>query len=83
MLSTRGNFNRVWRRQGAFGGYFSSPVGARGRLYFGPGEALLTVVEPGDRLNVLARNDFGEPISATPAMSPEGIGSCAAATRAG
>jgi outer membrane protein assembly factor BamB len=60
-------------RIGAPGPYFSSPVEAGGRLYVGSGEGLLVVVAPGDTPTVLARNDIGEPIFATPAVSPEGI----------
>ena len=39
----------------------------------GSGEGVVVVVAPGDALNVLARNDLGEPIYATPAISPEGV----------
>jgi hypothetical protein len=31
------------------------------------------VFAPGDSLKVLARNEVGEPLFATPAVSPEGI----------
>jgi len=60
-------------RLGAPGPYFSSPIEAGGRLFVGSGEGALVVFAPGDALKVLARNDFGEPIFATPAVSPEGI----------
>jgi len=58
---------------GAPGPYYSSPIAAGGRLYMGSGEGALVVVAPGDALKVLARNDLGEPIFATPAVSSEGI----------
>jgi outer membrane protein assembly factor BamB len=60
-------------RLGAPGPFYSSPVEAGGRLYIGSGEGLMLVLAPGDKLNVLARNDLGEAIYATPAVSPEGI----------
>ena len=60
-------------RLGTSGPYFSSPIAAGGRLYMGSGDGAVAVVAPGDTLNVLARNDLGEPIYATPAVSPEGV----------
>ena len=60
-------------RLGAPGPYFSSPIAAGGRLFIASGEGTLTVFAPGDELKVLARNDFGEAIYATPAVSSDGI----------
>ena len=60
-------------RLGAPSPYFSSPIAADGRVYVGSGEGLLTVFAPGDELKVLARNDLGEALYATPAVSPEGV----------
>jgi hypothetical protein len=31
-------------------------------------EGVLTVIQPADKLNVIARNDFQEPLYATPAV---------------
>lgn len=59
-------------RLGAPGPYFSSPIAAGGRPVVGSGDGLVVVFAPGDELRVLARNDVGEPIYATPAVSPEG-----------
>jgi outer membrane protein assembly factor BamB len=59
-------------RLGAPGPYYSSPIEAGGRLFIGSGDGALVVVAPGDVLKVLARNELGEPIFATPAVSPEG-----------
>jgi hypothetical protein len=56
-------------RLGAPGLYFSSPVATGGRIYIGSGEGVLSVLTDADRLEVLARNDFGEPIVATPALA--------------
>jgi len=63
---------RCRTRLGAPGPYFSSPIAVGGRLLVGSGEGLLVVFSPGDELKVLARNDLGEPLFATPAVSPEG-----------
>ena len=60
------------KRLGAPGPYLSSPIAAGGRLFVGSGEGTLTVFAPGDELKVLARNDFGEAIYATPAVSSDG-----------
>ena len=60
-------------RLGAPGPYFSSPIAAGGRLFVASGEGTLTVFAPGDELKVLARNNFGEAIFATPAVSSDGI----------
>ena len=59
-------------RLGAPGPYFSSPIVAGGRLLIGSGEGVVAVFASGDELKVFARNDVGEPIYATPAVSPEG-----------
>jgi outer membrane protein assembly factor BamB len=54
-------------RLGAPGAYYSSPILAGGHLYIGSGEGVVTVWKPGDALEVVSRNDLGEPIFATPA----------------
>jgi outer membrane protein assembly factor BamB len=55
-------------RLGAPGMYYSSPVAAGDNLYFASGDGVITVVRAGDKLDVAARNDLGEPIFATPAV---------------
>jgi outer membrane protein assembly factor BamB len=55
-------------RLGAGGLYYSSPVAAGDYVYFASGEGMLTAIRAGDKLEVAARNDFGEPIFATPAI---------------
>jgi outer membrane protein assembly factor BamB len=55
-------------RLGAGGLYYSSPVAAGDHLYFASGEGVVSVVKAGDKLEVVARNDLGEPILATPAV---------------
>lgn len=56
-------------RLGAPGAYFSSPVEAGGRIYFSSGEGVVTVISPGDQLEVLTKNDLGEALFATPAFA--------------
>jgi outer membrane protein assembly factor BamB len=53
---------------GAPGAYFSSPVAANGRIYVASRNGIVTVIEAGDKLNILAKNDLGEMITATPAI---------------
>jgi outer membrane protein assembly factor BamB len=55
-------------RLGAGGLYYSSPVAAGDHLYFASGEGVISVVKTGDKLDVVAHNDLGEPIFATPAV---------------
>jgi outer membrane protein assembly factor BamB len=54
-------------RLGAPGGYFSSPIAADGRIYVASDAGVVTVVQAGDQLQVLARNDLGEGVFASPA----------------
>jgi outer membrane protein assembly factor BamB len=60
-------------RLGTPGPFFSSPIAAGQHLYMGSGDGVMAVVAAGDTLKVLARNDLGEPIFATPAVSSEGV----------
>ena len=55
-------------RLGAGGLYYASPVAAGGHVYFASGEGVVTVIRAGDKLEAVSRNDFGEPIFATPAI---------------
>ena len=57
----------------ATGGYYASPVYGDGKIYTASDEGIVSVLEVADRLNILASNDFGEPISATPAIAGETI----------
>jgi outer membrane protein assembly factor BamB len=58
----------VTKRVGAEGQYFASPVAADGKVYIASRTGVVSVIEAGDSLNVLARNDLGEAITATPAI---------------
>jgi outer membrane protein assembly factor BamB len=59
------------RRLGVLGQYVASPVAADGRLYVASQSGTVVVVRAGDTLDVLARNDLGEPIVATPAIAAD------------
>jgi outer membrane protein assembly factor BamB len=54
-------------RLGAAGGYYASPVSAGERIYTASDRGTVVVFEGADALKVLARNELGEPIMATPA----------------
>ncbi|MEO7650394.1 MAG: PQQ-binding-like beta-propeller repeat protein, partial [Bryobacteraceae bacterium] len=55
-------------RLGASGMYYSSPVAAGDHLYFASSEGVVTSVRVGDKLDVVSRNELGEPVFATPAI---------------
>ena len=55
-------------RLGALGEYYSSPVAADDKVYVASAEGVVVVLDAGDELKILARNDLGEPILATPAL---------------
>ena len=61
---------KVYYREkvGVAGSYFASPVGAGGRVYVASRNGVVTVVEGGDNLKILAKNDLKELITATPAV---------------
>ena len=48
---------------------YASPVAAGGNVYSASARGVVTVFAAGDRLEVLARNDLGERIMATPALA--------------
>ena len=51
------------------GGFSASPVAAAGRLYFSSEDGVLYVVRAGKTFELLASNDMGEMLLATPAIS--------------
>jgi outer membrane protein assembly factor BamB len=56
-------------RLGAAGNYYASPVAANGHIYLASVSGAVSVLEAGDTFNLLARNELGERISATPAIA--------------
>ena len=57
------------QRLGTLGQYVASPVAADGRIYASSETGTIVVFRAGDTLEVLARNDLGESITATPAIA--------------
>jgi outer membrane protein assembly factor BamB len=55
-------------RLGPGGPYYASPIAGDGKIYVASLRGVVVVYGAGDTLNVLARNDFGEQIVATPAI---------------
>lgn len=60
-------------RLNAPGPYFSSPVAAKGRIYIASLNGIVTVIDSGEKLNIIAQNNLGESISATPAIADNKI----------
>ncbi len=56
------------QRLGALGQYAASPIAADGRIYASSEAGTIVVFRAADTLDVLARNDLGESITATPAI---------------
>ena len=60
---------RVWRERLGGRKYSASPVAADGKLYFTSEDGLVTVIKAGPKFEVLAKNDVGELVVASPALS--------------
>jgi outer membrane protein assembly factor BamB len=61
-------------RVGSTGVYYASPIAAAGRVYLASGDGVVTVIAADkDNLEVLARNEIGEDIVATPAIGGRAI----------
>ncbi len=58
-------------RIGVVGDYYSSPVAAAGKICVASQSGAVTILKSGETLEVLARNNLGEPIIATPAIVGE------------
>lgn len=57
------------KRLGNLGEYFASPVAGDGKIYVTGENGFVVVLEQGHSLNVLAKNDLGDTIIATPAIA--------------
>ncbi|HYI97005.1 MAG TPA: PQQ-binding-like beta-propeller repeat protein [Bryobacteraceae bacterium] len=64
-----GKVTKSARIAGALGGYSSSPVAADGKVWLSSEEGKVVVLRAGSNWEVLAVNDLGEEIYATPALS--------------
>ena len=51
------------------GGHSPSPVSADGLIYFVSDRGVTTIVRPSETFAVIAKNELGEPVSASPAIS--------------
>ena len=60
-------------RIGAAGQYIASPIVAGEKIIAASVRGVVTVIQVDDRLHVLARNNFGEKIFATPAVAENKI----------
>lgn len=57
------------QRVGIIGDFYASPVAAEGKVYMIAQNGAVAVLSAGDTFNVLAKNELGEPIFATPAIA--------------
>ncbi len=55
------------------GGHSPSPVSADGLVYFVSDQGVTTIVRPSETFAVIAKNELGEPVSASPAISQSQI----------
>jgi outer membrane protein assembly factor BamB len=52
---------------------YASPVGAAGKIYFTGRDGTTVVIRHADELEVLATNELGEPVDASPAIVGDNI----------
>lgn len=60
---------KVDRTKEAMEGYFASPVAADGKVFLVSESGKVTVLKAGQQWEILAVNDLGEPVFATPALA--------------
>jgi len=53
---------------GVLGEYYSSPVAADNKVYIASAEGVVVVLDAGEELKILARNNLDSAILATPAL---------------
>lgn len=65
------NGETVWMQQRIrnLGNYYASPIAGDGKIYVAGENGFIVVLQQGPKLKVLARNDLGDSIIATPAIS--------------
>lgn len=65
------NGDEIWGRTRLrnFGDYYASPIAGDGKIYFAGRNGFVVVAEDSPELNILAKNDIGEEILATPSIS--------------
>jgi outer membrane protein assembly factor BamB len=69
----RGVIRKQGRLPDALGTYYSSPVGADGKVYLASQEGKVTVLRAGGQWEALATHDFGDEIYATPVPLDDGL----------
>jgi len=62
------NGNRLWMER-LGGGHSASTISAGGHVYCVSDKGVTTVLRPGPKFDVISRNDIGEPVSSSPAIS--------------
>lgn len=67
--SLKGTVLKQGRITGALDKYYASPVAADGKIYLASLKGRVSTIEPGEKWQILAVNDFQESIYATPAIS--------------
>jgi outer membrane protein assembly factor BamB len=60
---------RVYRKRTVADRHRASPLFAEGRVYVTSRRGVVTVIRAGREFEVLARNDFGEPMASSPAIA--------------
>ena len=62
---------RHWKlnRLKNIGDYYASPIAGDGKIYVAGENGFVVVLSQGPKLNILAKNDMGEPCLATPAIA--------------
>ncbi len=68
-MPATGQLLKEGRSPGALGEYYASPVAADGKVYLANTEGKITVLQAAGEWQVLAVNDLGEELHATPALS--------------
>ena len=64
-----GRLLKEGRSPGALGEYYASPVAADGKVFLANTEGKITVLKAAANWEVLAVNELGDEVSATPALS--------------
>jgi outer membrane protein assembly factor BamB len=63
----------LYRKRLASGSYSASPVITNGNVYIASQEGVVTVFQAGEAAKVLATNDLGQTVNATPAIAGDVI----------
>jgi outer membrane protein assembly factor BamB len=64
-----GKVHKQARVRGAADQFYSSPVAGEGKVYLASHTGVVSVLKAGPEQELIAANDLGEPIFATPALA--------------